>query len=180
MKLPVFVAALSLTLGSLVFSQGNLTPPGAPGPTMKSLQEIWDTVQVQQQQISALQVQNAQIQQQNAQIQQQNVLLLESHGVSLPWQRTTVDSAGSVGQYTSLAFTPGGQPAISYWDQTIGDLKYAVFNGTTWTLSTVDSTGSVGQYSSLAFTPDGRPAISYYDITNGDLKYAVKAPFTNP
>jgi len=51
----------------------------------------------------------------------------------------------TVGLYTSLAFTPGGQPAISYYDDTNDNLKYAVFNGSTWTPSTVDSTGSVGQ-----------------------------------
>jgi hypothetical protein len=27
---------------ALVFGQGTLTPPGAPGPTMKSLQDLWD------------------------------------------------------------------------------------------------------------------------------------------
>ena len=98
----------------------------------------------------------------------------------LPWTLTTVDSAGDAGQFTSLAFTPGGQPAISSYDVTNGDLKYAVFNGSTWTLTTADSSGDVGFHSSLAFTPAGQPAISYYDILNGDLKYAVRAPFTAP
>jgi hypothetical protein len=36
-----------------------------------------------------------------------------------------VDSAGSVGGHTSLAFGPDGQPAISYYDASNGDLKFA-------------------------------------------------------
>jgi len=36
-----------------------------------------------------------------------------------------VDSAGSVGRHTSLAFGPDGQPAISYFDDSNGDLKFA-------------------------------------------------------
>ena len=91
-----------------------------------------------------------------------------------------MDTAVGPGRDTSLAFTPGGQPAISYYDGTNADLKYAVFNGSTWILSTVDSTGVVGTYTSLAFTPGGQPAISYFDGTNGDLKFAVRMPFSTP
>jgi hypothetical protein len=41
------------------------------------------------------------------------------------WNSTTVDAAGLVGTYTSLAFGPDGQPAISYYDGTNRDLKFA-------------------------------------------------------
>ncbi len=82
-----------------------------------------------------------------------------------------------MGWYTSLAFSPGGEPAISYYDATLDDLKFAVYNGASWDLSTVDSTGDVGEFTSLAFSPGGGIAISYYDTTNDDLKIAIQQGF---
>ncbi|MCX6012470.1 MAG: Ig-like domain-containing protein, partial [Chloroflexi bacterium] len=84
----------------------------------------------------------------------------------------TVDSAGIVGEYTSLAFNSSGNPAISYFDNTNKDLKSTRCNGSTWVLQTVDSTGNTGYYTSLAFDNSGNPAISYLDLTNGNLKFA--------
>lgn len=40
--------------------------------------------------------------------------LLQNAGIILPWQIRAVDSTGDVGTYTSLAFSPDSQPAISY------------------------------------------------------------------
>jgi hypothetical protein len=42
------------------------------------------------------------------------------------WHIQRVDQAGEVGSHSSLAILPSGDPAISYYDQTNGDLKYAV------------------------------------------------------
>ena len=141
-----------------LIAQGSLTPPaGTPGPQMKSLQELWDKLQM--------------IENQNTTLQAYVGLLMADAGISLTWQISTVASAGDIGEYPSLAFGPDGQPAIACYERTSGDLKLARFDGANWTVETVDSTGDVGQYASLAFAPDGQPAIAYYDATNGDLKY---------
>ena len=87
------------------------------------------------------------------------------------WQRQEIEDGG-VGAYCSLALDSTGKPAISYYDATNADLKYARWNGTSWDIGTVDSAGNVGQYTSLAFDSSGNPAISYHDATKDDLKYA--------
>ncbi|HKQ36060.1 MAG TPA: hypothetical protein VJT11_12205, partial [Nitrospiraceae bacterium] len=88
---------------------------------------------------------------------------------------TTVDSTGSVGQYSSVTIGADGLALISYYDETNGDLKVAHCSNvacTAATLTTVDSTGSVGQHTSVTIGADGLALISYYDQTNGDLKVA--------
>jgi PKD repeat protein len=91
-----------------------------------------------------------------------------------------VDSAGSVGNYTSLAVV-NGYPAIGYYDTGNADLKYvraSDASGSSWgTPLTIDSAGDVGYYASLAVV-DGNPAIGYRNNTSGDLKY-VRASNAN-
>ncbi|MBK8092628.1 MAG: hypothetical protein IPK32_11775 [Verrucomicrobiaceae bacterium] len=87
---------------------------------------------------------------------------------------TTLDvGTGVVGNYISHAIV-SGNPAISYYDVSNGDLKYMRAldaNGTIWGAPvTVDSIGDVGRHTSLAVV-SGAPAISYYDATNRDLKF---------
>ena len=133
------LAVVLLVQSSRCFGQGSLTPPGSPAPTQKSLQEIWDRIGTLETTVSALETTvstlesnvstlETTVSDQQALIQQQNALIdsmATVHGVSLPWTLTTVDSTGNTGRHTSLAFTPGGQPAISYYTSDDTALRYA-------------------------------------------------------
>lgn len=99
-------------------------------------------------------------------------------GAGATWTISSVESAGIVGQYTSLALNPAGDTRVSYLDVANGSLRYAECTegcsttSPTWSISTVDTIGNVGVGTSLALTASGEPRIAYYDATSGDLKYA--------
>jgi len=89
------------------------------------------------------------------------------------WEIQTLDSAGDVGEYTSIALDTTNYPHISYCDGFPNwDLKYAKWTGTSWSTQTVDSAGDVGLWTSIALDTNNNPHISYSDYTNYDLKYA--------
>jgi hypothetical protein len=158
-RLVPFLALSLVAMPTALRAQGTLTPPGAPAPTQKSLQELWNALQAQQAQITSLQQQN-------------QLLLYNSQAQS--WTVTRVDGGGQVGTHVSFAYGPNGLPAIAYYDLTNRDLKFVVHNGATWgTPVVLDSLGDVGEYPSLAFGPTGHPAVAYYDRTNADLKIAT-------
>lgn len=90
---------------------------------------------------------------------------------------TTVDSAGDVGPWASLAVVDGC-PVIAYLDATNDELKYVHADdatGSSWgTPVTVDGAGEVPFYSSRSVAlvvVEGCPAIAYYDHANARLKY---------
>ena len=99
----------------------------------------------------------------------------------IPTAPRTLDSTGYVGDFTSIAIGLDGNPIISHYDTTNGDLKIAACTNptctTTATITAIDTTGYVGQYTSIAIGLDGNPFISYLDLDNGDLKVAA---CTNP
>ncbi len=78
------------------------------------------------------------------------------------------------GQYASQAIVEGF-PAVSYYDEANGDLKYmraASADGASFQAAiTVDSAGEVGIYTSL-FVINGNPAIAYWTKNGDQLKYA--------
>lgn len=105
------------------------------------------------------------------------------------WTITVVDNGGGssykwndTGEYTSLEIDDGGIAHIAYYNDSSGDLRYAVQVGSggncgsgAWQCTTVDGTDDVGQYASLALGTDGKPHIGYYNFSSKDLKYAVYA-----
>jgi hypothetical protein len=92
------------------------------------------------------------------------------------WQRYAIDNNGNVGMYVSMTLIDG-RPALSYYDSTNGNLKFAralVENPTSsddWHVHIVDFNHQVGELTSLAVL-DGKPIISYFDNDKGNLKFA--------
>ena len=86
------------------------------------------------------------------------------------WVYEVVDSAGNVGNYSSLELDSAGYPHTSYYDSNNGDLKYAYQDPAGWHIEIVDVNG--GTNSSLQLDGQGYPHILYNSGTS--IKYAYK------
>ena len=95
-------------------------------------------------------------------------LMSESYGA---WQISTLDTAGDVGDNSSLALDSSGNPHISYNSETEKSIKYAYWNGTAWVIQKVADGPDVGWGTSLALF-SSTPYISFHDEPFYDLKLA--------
>lgn len=87
---------------------------------------------------------------------------------------TVLDSAFNSGLYTSLRTAPDGLPALSYYDDTDGAVRYARCHDDACADASsvvVDGEGATGLSTSLAYA-DGLPVISYYDLDAGAVRLA--------
>jgi hypothetical protein len=97
------------------------------------------------------------------------------------WVTETVDSAGDVGLFTSIAVDSNNKAHISYsqyrWMPPVGasfDLRYATDASGSWVTETVDS-GYVGWFTSVTTDSNNSVHISYLAPTNYVIKYATNA-----
>jgi hypothetical protein len=101
------------------------------------------------------------------------------------WTYATVDTTRDVGMDMAVALAPhSGEPYVSYYDWTAGDLWFARRVGSggncgpanSWSCQLVDNSNDVGRYNSIVVYSDAgglKVAISYHDATTGSLKVAT-------
>jgi hypothetical protein len=80
-----------------------------------------------------------------------------------------------VGWSCNIAVDKQGNPHLTYVDETIKLLKYAVRRGDgKWQIYTIDKLGGIGypDRNSIALDDNGRPYIGYFDAAKGALKLA--------
>lgn len=86
------------------------------------------------------------------------------------WTLETVDTGGSVGEWSSIDVDDSGHLHVGYQDGLNMRLKYAFYDGTAWASQTVDEAWYGGEHASLALDSAGYPHISYRG--DSQLRYA--------
>lgn len=158
LRVPVVLVSMVVLLSSAshLRAQGALTPSGAPAPTMKTLQQLWDRLD----QVEAAQAGQSAFMQN---ISLQNSVILSALGVTLPWAIESLPSFGLPG-LPSLAFTPDGGTAIAVSQSFISNTNKVYFmrkTGSTWTSEVLHSSTDYPSAPALAYTSDGAPHVAY-------------------
>ncbi len=86
------------------------------------------------------------------------------------WDQRTVDAAGNVGRYVSIAFGPDGNPLMAYEDFTNADLRFTrctTLDCSVTRTRTLD-TATVGSGTAIIRGADGFPLIAYQEGLPGN------------
>jgi len=87
----------------------------------------------------------------------------------------TVDEAGIVGEFSSLAIDPAGRAHIAYYANSGRDLAHSAQQlDDTWVSQRPDGKDEVGKHASVAFDTDGVMHIAYYNATTTNLMLATR------
>ncbi len=89
------------------------------------------------------------------------------------WILTRIDSAGNVGRFSSVANSGTNQTKISYYSDTLRQLKYVRQQGSNWVVELPDPAINAGLFTSLALTGNV-PTIAYFDSAGGRIQRATK------
>ncbi|MCS7298668.1 MAG: hypothetical protein RMJ37_01745 [Spirochaetia bacterium] len=91
------------------------------------------------------------------------------------WKIFTLDNQDKAGRYTSIVVDERGVPHISYYNYTLGSLRYLTYNikMDRWEVSVPDSYENVGSDTSISVF-NNVVHIVYLDNANGDIKYCRK------
>ena len=165
-------------------AEGPLTPPGAPAPTMKTLQELWDKLGDIETRLATLEgtttATAAAVTESTATSASETESMFSGLASALglsatyTWTTSVVDTSTEAGKYSSLAYNPlTSQPAIAYYNAGSGTLRFAQYNGSSWDKESILLSGG-GTYISLAFSEAGRAGISCYSPNNDSLIFATQ------
>lgn len=161
-KYLVFLGLACWVLAKSAYAQGSLTPSGAPAPTMKTLQQIYDRID---QLVATVSNQQRQID-----------YLAASIGYHLAWFSNSIAS-GSI-TLGNFAQSSTGQLGFAFINNTApAAIYYAYLNGSVWSIEEAQGPDATGwQNVFLTYLTNNQPAIAYTRAGGQDLYFAFRSP----
>lgn len=144
------------------FAQGSLNPPGAPAATMKTLQQIYDRIDLLLATVSNQ--------------QRQIDYLAASVGFNTAWTSNNV-APGTI-NLSNFAEAPDGRLGIAFINNTApANISLAQYDGTSWSVEEAQANDGTGWNNVfLAYLTNGQPALAYTRANQQDLYFAFRSP----